>query len=166
MRSRHLSSCGTFALCMPDANCVHAWLVCVSILHEIYLRDVSPPISFRNGRHHDHRSNALICLCLRYHKSRQIPLIWPQLPRNSNTRYTEHAIPSLVLQHSRNSRSPFHTVWSEKDRGTRSLVMSHIDTAQHSLVSGSHCIVLTTGLKCTDSPNSTTGRFQVFPHRR
>ena len=119
-------------------------LVGVSTFHEISLRDVPHPISFRNGRHHDHRCNALICLCHRYHKSREIPLIRSQLPRNSNTRCTEHAIPSLVFHHSRNSRSPLHTVWREKDRGTRSLVMSYIvDTAQHPLVSASHCTVLT-----------------------
>ena len=117
---------------MPDANFV---LVCVPILHKISPRDVSSPINSRNIRHHDHRSNTLICLCLRYHRS--------QLPRNSNTRCTEHAIPSLVFHHSRNSRSFLHTIWREKDRSTRSLVMSHINTAPHPLVSASHCIVLT-----------------------
>ena len=113
------------------------------------------------------RCNTLICLCHRYHRSRQFGMIRPQLPRNSNTRCAEYAIPSLVLQQSRISRSPLHTIWREKDRGTRSLVMSHVDTAQHPLVSASHCIVISpTSLKCTDSPNSTTGRCQVFPQRR
>ena len=49
----------------------------------------------------------------------------------------EHAIPSLVLQQSRDSRSPFHTIWREEDYGTGSLVMAHVDNTP------SHCVVLT-----------------------
>ena len=64
-------------------------------------------------------------------------------PWNSDTCCTEHAIPSLMLQHSRHSRSPFQAVWREDDCGTGSLVMAHVDTTEHSLDSRSHCIVLT-----------------------
>ena len=140
-------------------------LVCVPILHKISLRDVSSPINFRNCRHHDHRGNTLFCLCFRSNRSHQLPLIRSQLPRNSNTRCTEHAIPSLQFHHSCNSRSSLHTIWREENRSTRSLVMSHVDT-DNLWSPPRNALFSLTGLKCTDSPNSTAGRFQVFPHRR
>ena len=46
-----------------------------------------------------------------------------------------------------NTRS--YTVWREKDCGTGSLVMSHKDIPRIALLS--------TRLKCTDTPNATTG---------
>ena len=105
-------------------------LVCVPILHKISLRDRS---TF---------GTAGITI-FKYNRSHQIPLIRSQLPRNSNTRCTEHATPSLVFHHPCNSRSSLHTIWREENRSTRSFVMSHIDTAQQSLVSSSKFVVLT-----------------------
>ena len=55
----------------------------ISILHEISLRDVSAPINSRNSGHHDHLRYTLICFRHSHNKSRQLPLIWPQLPRNT-----------------------------------------------------------------------------------
>ena len=50
--------------------------------------------------------------------------VMPQLPWNSDKRCVKHAIPSLMLQHSHDSRLPLLTIWRDQDCGTRSLVMA------------------------------------------
>ena len=76
-------ACLTPIACMLDIRlCVH--------IHEISLF-VTYLLRSTLGttRHHNHRGNTLFCICFRYNTSHQIPLIWSQLPRNSNTRCTE-----------------------------------------------------------------------------
>ena len=142
-------------------------LVGISTLHVVSFRDVSPPINSRNSGHHDHWRNTLICFRDKHSKSHQLPLFWHQWPWTSDKCCAEHAIPSLIDLHSRDSRSSLHSIWREVVCGARPFVMAHADTTQHPRVSASHCIVLANWCEnCTDSPNSTTGRFQVLPHRR
>ena len=163
MRSRHLSSWGTCALCMPDANCVNAWHSSVypyftrSLFVTYLLRSVLGTESITiTGATSWSASAASITSLFR--------LRWSGL--------NCHGTPTHVAMNTRSHLSccnilailvPLFTP-SGRHRISRDVPYRHRATCS-GLRLALHCFS-PTGVKCTDSPKSTTGRFQVFPHRR